>query len=61
MSFTPEEISKWHQDKRRRDAKPDLVFKSTPVAICIHCKNPFGISEGVITDEVALCDVCNGD
>lgn len=59
MPFTPEEVSKWH--KRRREAKPDFGFKSTPVAICIHCQNPFGISEGVITDEIALCDVCNGD
>ncbi len=61
MAFTPEEIRQWHEEKRRREAKPDFTFKSAPAAICINCQNPFGINEGVITDEVAICDICNGD
>lgn len=29
--------------------------------VCVHCQNPFGIGEGVITKEVALCDICASD
>jgi hypothetical protein len=61
MPFTDEERQQWHEDKKRREQKPDPAFRSAPVAICIHCQQPFGINEGVITDEVALCDICNGD
>ena len=62
MSFTDEEIRRWHQKREReREQRPQARFKSTPAATCIHCQQPFGITEGVITDEVALCDVCNGD
>ena len=61
MTFTPDEIRQWHEDKRRRETKPDVVFKAAPAAICIHCQKPFGFGEGVITDDAALCDVCNGD
>lgn len=28
--------------------------------ICLHCKNPFHVSEGVVTSDAALCDTCNG-
>jgi hypothetical protein len=61
MTFTAEEILEWHEAKRLREAKPDFQFKSAPVAICINCQNPFGINEGVITEDVAICDICNGD
>ena len=60
MSFTPEEIKKWHEDKLRREAPaPNRPTSQTPVAICIHCQRPFGINEGVMTSDVAICDTCN--
>lgn len=31
------------------------------VSTCLHCGNPFLISEGVVTSDAALCDICNGD
>jgi hypothetical protein len=61
MPFTEDEKRRWHEAKRAREHRPERVLRSEPVAICIHCQNPFGINEGVFTDEVALCDVCNGD
>ena len=61
MPFTEDEKRRWHEAKRARERRPKGVYPSEPNAICIHCNNPFGISEGVVTDEVALCDVCNGD
>jgi len=61
MPFTEDEKRRWHKEKRAREHRRESVYRSEPIAICIHCQNPFGINEGVITDEVALCDVCNGD
>ena len=61
MAFTKEEYEAWHQAKLEREFRPMPAFQSTPVATCIHCHQSFGISEGTITDEVAICDVCNGD
>ena len=60
MPFTDEEKRLWHEEeKRERRITP--VIRSEPIAVCVHCQNPLGINEGVITPEVVLCDVCNGD
>ena len=61
MAFTEEEFRKWHAEKQKREYRPSLKVSSPPVAECVVCQNPFGVSEGTITDEVAICDVCNGD
>lgn len=29
-------------------------------ATCLHCYNPFRVSNGVVTPDAAICDVCNG-
>jgi len=60
MPFTDEERQAWHTDKMRREAEKPMR-RPNPVAICIHCNNPFGSREGTITPEVAICDICNGD
>ena len=61
MSFTAEEKRRWREEKKMRENRPTAAVRSEPIAVCVHCQNPFGINEGVITPEVALCDVCNGD
>jgi hypothetical protein len=61
VSFTKEEFEAWHKAKREREFRAELTFESPPVAICIHCHRPFGMTEGVIMNELALCDICNGD
>jgi len=58
--FTPEEIRLWHDAKRKLEIEPDRA-PPKPIAIYIQCQMPFGISGGVITGDVALCDVCNGN
>lgn len=60
MPFTPEEIQQWHEEKRRRETKPE-PSKRAPIATCLHCHQPFGIGEGIIVGDIALCDRCNGD
>ena len=61
MPFTENEKRRWHEEKKLRAIRAVSASSSEPIAICIHCQNPFGVSQGVITDEIALCDVCNGD
>lgn len=61
MPFTEEEKRLWHEEKMKQECRPTPVFRSKPIAVCVHCHNPFGINGGVITPDVALCDVCNGD
>lgn len=66
MPFTPEEIEQWHRDRRAlsdqieadrlRDAERSR--RAAAVAVCVHCGNPFGPSEGFISNEVELCHLC---
>jgi hypothetical protein len=61
MAFTKEEFEEWHRAKLQREFKPTPEFRRTSVATCIHCHRPFSWTEGMITEEVAICDICNGD
>lgn len=61
MPFSDEERRAWHQEKQRREFRPPFEWKEEPVAVCVRCHNSFGINEGIIADDVALCDLCNGD
>lgn len=65
MAFTSEEKRKWHEERQqqadRLEQQRRAAWKPSPIAICINCQNPFGINEGVITDDVAMCDLCLGD
>lgn len=60
MSFTEEEKRLWHEEKRHREQHPPRA-QPEPIAVCVHCQRPFGINEGVVTEDAALCDICNGD
>lgn len=61
MPFSEEEKRAWHEQKQARERRAEPVHRPAPVAVCVNCQNPFGINEGVISEEVALCDVCSGD
>ncbi len=66
MSFTPDEIDKWHRDRKAasdrieadRRNSADQARRAAAVATCIHCGNPFGISEGHISEDVEMCYIC---
>lgn len=60
MAFTEAEKRQWHAD-REAGRSDDQVEQGVSSAICGHCGNPFRLSDGVVTSEFALCDVCNGD
>lgn len=61
MPFTEEEKRRWYEEKQKREQGVIPVFPPGPVAVCLHCQRPFGINEGIITTEIALCDACNGE
>jgi hypothetical protein len=61
MAFTKEEFEAWHRAKLKREFKPTPSLRQPPAAICIHCHQPFGWTEGMISADVAICDICNGD
>ena len=61
MPFTDHEREQWHREKRAREYRPPVQWAEPAAAVCIHCHQSFGLSSGVITAEVAICDVCNGD
>lgn len=61
MSFTDEERRAWHEEKRRREMKPQTTSRPIAVTECIHCGQPFGYGEGFISDEISLCDICDDD
>lgn len=63
MSFTDEERRKWHEEKRKQEEHDPRQSRSARPAVtdCIHCGQPFGLGEGIITEEVSLCYQCNDD
>jgi hypothetical protein len=61
MAFTDEEFEAWLDAKLAREFRPTPGLRDRPVATCTHCQRPFSITEGMIADQVAICDVCNGD
>jgi hypothetical protein len=46
------------QERRRREAQERSA--DVECEICLHCGNPFRATDGVVTPDAALCDVCNG-
>ncbi len=60
MDFTDEERRAWHE-ARRRSTEDEERFDGSVAGVCIHCGKAFGHGAGVVTPDVALCDVCNGD
>lgn len=60
MPFTEEEKMRWHREKAERESGYGLRTSSAPFT-CIHCQRPFGYADGTVTEDVEICDVCNGD
>lgn len=67
MSFTDEEKKRWVDEKRAREKgslqglsdQPRDSDDTAAFASCFHCGNPFRSSEGTVTSDAAICDVCN--
>lgn len=53
MSDFEKTDEKFDKERRAKEADPNY-------AVCLHCNNPFRLSDGVVTPDAALCDVCNG-
>ncbi|PWK58358.1 hypothetical protein [Silicimonas algicola] len=51
---------KWAQEQHQREMDAERR-SGGGYAVCLHCNNPFPVSEGVVTPDAAICDVCNDD
>jgi hypothetical protein len=60
MSFTEKEKQNWLKAKRQRDMgeafEGDTASGSN---ICLHCGNAFNDGDGTVTEDAAICDICN--
>lgn len=64
MPFTNKEREQYLAEKKKREfahCHDTTRCRPEAVAVCVHCQNGFGVNEGVITDDVSICDVCLGD
>ena len=68
MSFTPEELKQWLEDKRKREHAEDRKSEAVSASIrashqmmftCLHCNNQFPASGGVSSQDAFICDTCN--
>lgn len=55
MSGIVDRFDKWRAEQQEQQAKAAGGGRK----ICLHCSNEF--TEGVVTADAAICDVCNGD
>ena len=60
MDFTDEERRAWHA-ARKAPTSEWSDEDGTVAGTCLHCGASFSHGAGVVTDEAAICDVCNGD
>lgn len=63
MPFTDKEREQYLAEKKREVADRRDITQRRPeaIAVCVHCQNGFGVNEGVVTNDVSICDVCLGD
>jgi hypothetical protein len=61
MPFTKEEFETWHRAKLEGEFQHSPDFRESPAATCSHCGHPIGHGGGMITEDFALCDACDGD
>lgn len=57
MAFTEKEKRAWHMARRRGEHSGGA--SDVPSEICGHCGTRFPKGAGVVTDDFAICDVCN--
>ena len=66
MPFTEDEKQQWHRERAAAAAQIESdrlralsqARKLNAAAICLHCQNPFGLGEGIITGDAEMCYVC---
>lgn len=58
MSFTDAEREQWHADRRAGRSEVDGPVDAP---VCGHCGNAFSATDGTVTDDFSICEVCNSD
>ena len=52
-----ENTKKWAQEQLSREKGEQR--SGSGYATCLHCGNSFRVTDGVVTPDAAICDVCN--
>jgi hypothetical protein len=63
MPFSDKERAHYLAEKRKRESgvQHDAMQTRTPrVHVCVHCQSSFGVGEGSVSGEIAVCDACLG-
>jgi hypothetical protein len=63
MPFSDKERAQYLAEKRKRESgvHRDATQTRPPrVQVCVHCQNSFGVGEGSVSGEIAVCDACLG-
>lgn len=55
--MSAENTQAWAQEQRKREKAEQS--SGAGYATCLHCGNSFRVTEGVVTPDAAICDVCN--
>lgn len=61
MNDRIDDLKRFLEQRRHEEALPLAVKLMRPQHICLHCNNAFESGQGVVTEDGALCDVCNGN
>ena len=61
MADRSDDLLRFLEQRHHEEALPLAVKLMRSQHICLHCSNPFAQGQGVVTNDGALCDVCNGD
>ncbi len=61
MIDSPYDLQEFLRLRHHEEALPLEVKRMRPQHVCLHCGNAFEPAYGIVTDDGALCDVCNGD
>ncbi len=60
MSFTEKEKRDWLEERRQRNTGETFEKDSASGSnICLHCGNAFTSGTGTVTEDAAICDICN--
>ncbi len=63
MPFTDKERAQYLAEKRKREGgvhRDAMQSRPPRVHVCVHCQNLFGVDEGSVSGEIAVCDACLG-
>jgi hypothetical protein len=63
MPFSEKERAQYLAEKRKRESgvhRDAMQTRPQRAHVCVHCQKSFGVGEGSVSGETAVCDTCLG-